>query len=604
MPRRRSILAPALHAVRRFLLEHDLDSFPLRDTLRRYSAWKFQKDTSAAVNVAMLAITQGMAYAMIAGLPSVSAGIMGAALAALIAPLFCSSRHTVIGPTNTTALLLSGALVMYGGGSAQSLPLLVFLAGLLLVIGAWLRFADLIQYVSRSVITGYVTGAGLLIIGGQLGDALGMPEGSGRTFFTGLADTLSRLDEANGPSLLIAGLTIAAYFALRRYTPRIPAFVVTLLTASLVVAIFRYFSQGTSVPMLKSFALRDLVPVLPDFTATGTMDALSTLFGPALALAFIIGLEVTVMAKTLAARSGDRPEVNQDMLAAGIANLGCAFGGGMPASGSPTRSMLNFVAGAQTPIATLLCGVFCLIAALTTGPLVKYVPQPALAALVICVAIALISPRQIRICLRATASDALTLVVTVLGSLILPLHVAIFLGVAVSVVLYLRKASRPVLVEYEFDNEGDLKQRDTRSGRQNPAISIVHVEGELFFGAAELFRTQIQRTVRDPNLRIIILRMKNARHLDATSVMALEELITFLRSKQRHLIISGLSKDVYRVLRNAGMIPVVGRENIFMGSAQNPNLSTRNALKRAQSLLGGAKADVQIWYDPSRPQEG
>jgi sulfate permease, SulP family len=169
---------------------------------------------------------------------------------------------------------------------------------------------------------------------------------------------------------------------------------------------------------------------------------------------------------------------------------------------------------------------------------------------------------------------------------------------------YLRKASRPVLVEYEFDNEGDLKQRDSRSGRQNPAISIVHVEGELFFGAAELFRTQIQRTVRDPNLRIIILRMKNARHLDATSVMALEELITFLRSKQRHLIISGLSKDVYRVLRNAGMIPIVGRENIFMGSAQNPNLSTRNALKRAQSLLGGAKADVQIWYDPSRPQEG
>ena len=127
----------------------------------------------------------------------------------------------------------------------------------------------------------------------------------------------------------------------------------------------------------------------------------------------------------------------------------------------------------------------------------------------------------------------------------------------------------------------------------------MHVEGELFFGAAELFRTQIQRTVVDPNLRVIILRMKNARHLDATSVMALEELVHFLRDKQRHLIISGAMKGVYQVLKNADMIDVIGRENLFLGSAQNPNLSTRNALKRAQFLLGTKEAEVKIYFDPS-----
>ena len=94
--------------------------------------------------------------------------------------------------------------------------------------------------------------------------------------------------------------------------------------------------------------------------------------------------------------------------------------------------------------------------------------------------------------------------------------------------------------------------------------------------------------------------MKNARHLDATSVMALEELIGYLRTHDRHLLISGLSKDVYRVLRNSGMVDIVGRDNLFMGSALNPNLSTRNALKRAQVLLGTTKADVRIYYDPAK----
>ena len=136
--------------------------------------------------------------------------------------------------------------------------------------------------------------------------------------------------------------------------------------------------------------------------------------------------------------------------------------------------------------------------------------------------------------------------------------------------------------------------------RRVPSISIVHVEGELFFGAAELFRTQVQRACNDENLKIIILRMKNAHRLDATSVMALEELIVFMRSIGRDLIISGATKDVYKVLRNSGLVQVLGRDNIYMGSLKNPNRSTRNALKRAQEILGTEKADIRIYYDPNQ----
>jgi SulP family sulfate permease len=198
------------------------------------------------------------------------------------------------------------------------------------------------------------------------------------------------------------------------------------------------------------------------------------------------------------------------------------------------------------------------------------------------VALSVIHRRQLRICLLSTRSDAIVFAVTFLATLMLPLHVAIFTGVGVSIVLYLRKASRPSLVEYEFNKEGQLAESKTPGARKEPAISIGHVEGELFFGAAELFRTQIQRTFADPNLRIIILRLKNARHLDATSVLALDELVRTLRSSGRDLIVSGAMKDVYRVLRDSGLVNTIGRKNIIPGSPANPNIfHTQCATPRA-----------------------
>ena len=133
----------------------------------------------------------------------------------------------------------------------------------------------------------------------------------------------------------------------------------------------------------------------------------------------------------------------------------------------------------------------------------------------------------------------------------------------------------------------------------------------MFFGAAELFRTQIQFVCTDPNIRVIVLRLKNARHLDATSVMALEDLIIFMRKAGRHLIISGASPDVEKVLRNSGLLKVLDDDsdefrtekddrNFFLNNPRNPNLSTRDALIRAQEIIGDQEADIRIFYDPGK----
>ena len=133
--------------------------------------------------------------------------------------------------------------------------------------------------------------------------------------------------------------------------------------------------------------------------------------------------------------------------------------------------------------------------------------------------------------------------------------------------------------------------------RPNPEISIVHVEGELFFGAAELFRNQMRRVVEDPNLKVVVLKMRNSRHLDATSVLSLIELIEYMREKDRFLLVSEARKEVVRVFKNSGLIEVIGRENIFADAADNPTLSTAKALRRAKEIIGDRKADVSIYVN-------
>ncbi len=600
-----AVIRSACRGARAFVLDNTLELLPARKHWRHYTWNRLRHDVVAGFNVSLLAVAQGLAFAALAGVP-VAHGLTCAAVASLVGPLLASSRHTILGPTNATAFLVfSGLSVLPPDQRAEMLPVLIFLAGALLVVGAYFRLADLIQYVSRSVVVGYLAGSALLIMAAQMEGIAGLPRPAetGAVTFVGLLHQAARhWREMHWSSPALALATFVVYGWLRWKRPRLPAFALALVAGSLLGWGLQRF--GIAIATLEGFSFRDLAPVVPDLTDAEIWSRLRPLTGLAFAIAFLAALENSVMAKSLASRTGDRLDSNQEMLSVGAANLACSFLSGLPASGSLTRSALNYASGAVSQASSLFAGVFCAVAALTLGGAVAHIPRASLAVLVICVAFSLFHWRHLRICLRATHSDAGTLIVTFLATLVMPLQVAIFVGVGVSILLYLRKAARPELVEYEFNDDGALAAAGENAARQHPAISIVHVEGDLFFGAAELFRNQIQRLAQDTNLRVIILRMKNARHLDATSVMALEELVRFMRAKHRYLLLSGVTKDVYRVLVNSGLRDILGRENIFPSSVRQPNLATRHALQRAQALLGPQKADIRIFHEPGRPRSG
>ena len=615
-----NLIRRARHARKRNSEEaRRLDPLPIRGPLRRYNSTKFGQDFRAAINVALLALPQGMAYAAIAELP-IAYGIACSAVAAIVAPFFSGSRHTILGPTNATAFMIFSFFLIPGMTSSKGemialMPLLCLMVGAFCIVGAILRVADLLQFVSRSVLVGYIAGAATLIIANQFKHILGITEfmeGGGTTFVTILLKLLSNLSSLQWQPLVLGVGTLLFYLTFQSRFRRVPVFATTLVLFSFLAWILgESTTLGFSeVSKFEAFSFQDLAPDFGIFTQPGLLDKIAQLSTIAFAIAFLASLENTVMSKSLASRTGDRPDVNQDMLSVGAANIAAGIFAGMPASGSLTRSALNYESGARTRLASLFCGILCLagIFVLAIFPLVQHVPRACLAGLVIAVAGSLISPRVIRICLRSTRDDALVLIVSFVAALFAPLHTAIFIGITLSISLFLRKASRPYLVEYEVNDEGDLRELGEKRKRPNPSISIVHVEGDLFFGAAELFRNQIQRTFIDENLKIIILRLKNARHLDATSVLALEDLIRSARKDGRHIIVSGASREVYRVLKFSGVLDVLqegcdrsrGESNLYIFMPSNPNISTRDALKRAQQILGTDKADIKIFYDPEK----
>jgi SulP family sulfate permease len=407
--------------IRALLVENTLDPLPIRKALGGYDGERLAHDLRAGLNVALLALPQGMAYAAIAELPIVY-GIACSAIAAVVAPFFAGSRHTILGPTNATAFMIFSLSVpaSLGMQKAELLPLLCLMVGAFSVLGALLKVADLLQYISRSVLVGYISGAAVLIIANQLKHILGIApqidaavtadaDGQAPTFLGIVGKIADHLPEGQWQTVTLSAATLGVYLLLQRRFRLLPTFAITLVLFAAVAAALRAWVPGfEGLERFEAFTLEDLQPRLPDVSRTPLFEQISFLAGIAFAVAFLASLENTVMAKSLASRTNDRPDVNQDMYAVGMSNVVAGVFAGMPASGSLTRSQLNYDSGARTRFASLFCGLICLAGTflLAVVPLVSHVPKACLAALVVGIAASLISPRLTRICLRSTGDDA------------------------------------------------------------------------------------------------------------------------------------------------------------------------------------------------------
>ena len=583
---------------------HFSNLFPILNTFKEYSATSLNSDCKAALNVALLAIPQGMAYALVSGLP-IQYGLLGSAVAPTMGSVFSKSKFITLGPTNATAVLLFGVFASIGlinqdGMADQAalllLPWIIILSGIFLVVASLLKISFMIQFVSRTVITAYVTAAACLIIANQTKHIFGLElnsSGDLATFWQIAYATLLALGNISESSLILSLITAIVFCLLQLKIKSLPNVALTLLISSTIN--FFYTDSIGPVTTLNSFD--SSIGIFSAFEINIVSQNVSTILWASVAVSLLCLLEGLSIGKSLAARAGKRIETNQETFAIGMGNFGCSLLSGMPASGSLTRSSLNIQSGAKTSFSNLLAGIFVLIGYIFLGSIVSYIPVPALATLVVFIGASLIKGRQIRAVSRATRSDAITFAVTLFVGLIFSLQMAIFAGVITSILLFLRKVAEPEMVEYGYNEDGELTELSAKTRRPVPEVSIVHVEGELFFAAADLFYEQMRRVGEDPNLRVLVLKLLNAHHLDATSVMAMEELLDYLKEKNCHVLLCEVRRDVLRILKNSGVLSRMNRKNIFPHTISNPTLSTAKAIKRAKLLTTGEETRVTIYAD-------
>ena len=575
--------------------------FPFAGVLRGMDGPAFRADTVAGLNVALLAFPMSMAFAMKAGLP-IWCGLVGCGVAAAVAPLFSGSANLSAGPTNASAALLLGSFATLGAVTpelrAAALPTLVLMTGAFLLLASWLRLSGFADFVPRTVISAYIAAAALRVIALQLPTALGMPGDHGDDTLPEVLWHAARMGRALiNPELGLALITSVAYFLLRPKYGAGKAILGAVMVATFgaILAQNVAHAQGSRADLVGyvgQAARAGSALHLPDFSAR----TLSTLFSPALALAVLVVIEGTANARASALKTGRPSDLHQEVYGLGMANLVCAFTGGMAASGSISRSALNVASGARTALASLLCGLFILGALFLARPVVAIVPLSTLAILVILAEIELANLSAVKLILKSGAQDRTVFLATFATALLAPLDVAIFLGTAVAVAFYLRQTSTPEVVEYDFSETGELRERP--KGQASTGISILHVEGSLHFGATQAFHEHLRRASADPNLKVLVLKFREALHLDANGVLLLRDLAETLKSAGRHLILCEAKADTMRIIVNAGLDRAVGTENVFPFDEAQPNLALAKAVRRARDLAGGGNAVLRIVTAP------
>ncbi len=563
----------------------------INESLSDYSAETFFKDGRAGLTVAMLAIPQCMAYAIIAGLDPVY-GLYAAIAGAFVGSLVGSSSRMITGPTGTLCLVIGG--VIYGMDTANPVAVamtLSLMVGVLQVIFALLRIGNLSRFVSNAVMNGFIMGGGTVIIGDQLINLFGISTKASPFFVTRALNSIQKMLDAGYQfpllSFLVGAGTIVFVYSLRKINDAIPA----SLLAIIIAGAFTYLLGGKSAGGLQTIQNVSLNRLT---TPTFNLDQMINLFSGALATTLLATVQAVSISKSLASQTLESVDENQDLIGQGSSNIACGLLSGFPVTGSLSRSFFNHSIGAETRISGILSAVFMIILVGFLGSLMVFIPKAVLFGLVIVAMKDVFDWEEIQISLTATRRDQMAFLFTFVSVLVLKLDWAIYVGVAVSLVLYIRKATRLDLKEYIVDESGQLKQITDYKNRIEPSIAFINVNGETFFGSADQIKERIQKICAESDeIKVIILRMKNAMNLDITGAMVLKEIAQMLKEREKTLMVSGATPQIREVLKEAGVADVIGQDKILV--AQKSLLaSSRQAIDRAQahieSVLEGDKS--------------
>ncbi|HZZ77427.1 MAG TPA: SulP family inorganic anion transporter [Gemmataceae bacterium] len=568
---------------------------PAFDSLRSYSWHSFRLDFFAGLTVAAVAVPQAMAYASIPGLP-VEYGLYTAIIMTAIGALFDSSRQLINGPTNAICIALASAIAYLPVDDheqrLQAAILMAFLVGVFQTCITLFRLGDLTRFISNSVIVGFTLGAAILLALGQLRSFLGLPMGgaSDDHFLVRFVLTMSRLDLVNIRALGIGAATILLALAFRqlgkRLRSQLPDFLMVVALMAGVVWFFGWDRGNVRVSVIGDMG--DIPAGLPSFDLPRFDWSMTRqIISSSLAIAVLGLLEAIAMAKSIASRTGQKLDMNQQCLSEGLANLIGSFFQCMPGSGSLTRSAINVHAGAVSQWSGVFSAVAVALIVIVFAPLAKFIPRSCLAGLLLLSAYRLVDRKQLLYHLRSTPFDKKIVLATAFAAFAINIEFCILVGVFLSVVLYITRAARLHLTELTMTADRVIRERgpdDPRCDR----ILLYSLEGELFFGSGPDLEKHFDSIANQagPVTRVIVLRLKRVRNPDAVCLELIERFIVKMRDRGIHVILCGVRDDFAATMRVCGLEAQLGKEYLFV-EHEGATSSTLDAVRFAYGLLKG-----------------
>ncbi len=524
-------------------------------------------DFFAGLTNAVVVLPQGVAFAMIAGLPPVY-GLYTAIVPPIMAGLFGSSRHLISGPTTAISIVVFSTISPYAqAGSAEFVSLaftLTFLSGLIQLGLGIARMGTLVNFISHSVVVGFTAGAAILIATSQIKHVLGISVSSGASFVHTWIDIAGNLGATNPAVLAVSMITLVTAIVIKRFRQKWPAMLLGILAGSVVASVFG--AEAHNIKLVGSLPA-SLPPLsVPDFSAAAIREMTSG----ALAVAMLGLIEAVSIARSIATKSRQRIDGNQEFIGQGLANVVGSFVSCYSSSGSFTRSGLNYESGAKTPMAAIFAAGSLAAILLMVAPLAAYLPIPAMGGIVLLVAYNLIDLHHIRVILKTSQSEAAVLIVTFLSTLFVELEFAIYVGIMLSLALYLNRTSKPRIVSRvphptqpgrPFYTDPDLPEC--------PQLKIIRVDGSIYFGSVNHVDEVLQRIdEEDPGQINVLMVCSGVNFIDVAGAQALLHEARRRQEKGGGLFFCGVKEEVIRILRNSSYLEKIGKKNIFCSKVE------------------------------------
>lgn len=525
---------------------------------KEFTKAQISKDVIAGIIVAIIALPLSIALAISSGV-SPEKGLITAIIAGFIISFLGGSHVQIGGPTGAFVVLVYTIVQTHG---INGLLIATIMAGIILIVMGVLKLGTLIKYVPHTITVGFTAGIAVTLFSTQIKDLFGLQIAEVPAEFIPKWQAYFQHMDSFSIMTFLVGIGCILIIALwPKVNKTIPGSIIALIASTFIVAVFklpvetigsRFNELSSSIP----------APSLPVFD----FKTISTLFGPAMSIAVLAAIESLLSAVVADGMIGEKHDSNTELIAQGVANIGSALFGGIPATGAIARTAANIKNGGRSPIAGMVHAVTLLIIMLVAMPLAKMIPMATLGAILAVVAYNMSEWRTFKSLLKAPKSDVLILVSTFTLTVVFDLVIAIAFGMMASMCIFMKKAAestkiRNLAAENVFDEEVTAKLE-----KMSDRVMIYQVNGPMFFGVVQNFMDVMDEV--SPESDVLILDLRHTHMLDATAISALERVHKRCMEEHIKLVLTHIQEKPYAALHKIGFIHKIGETNIFASKCE------------------------------------